>query len=128
MTFLRVLKAPRTVTESQYRCKMVSKPVTRYETVYESSYDYYTKSYKSTPRSKSVTRYEYKNECSYEPVTRTVTRYEYQYESKYIPPSWDYISRTYANHQLVEREPVCAPSDGGSRFEVRLPLGEESEV
>lgn len=106
----QVLKpVTRTVTEYQYQCRLVSRPVTRHETRYEYRYDYSSKSSRSVPVSRSVTRYESRNECSSVPVTRTVTRYEYQMETKYIPPRLTYLSAHYTDFDLVESPPVCAP-------------------
>lgn len=99
----------RTVTEYQYRCRMVRKPVTRYRTTYEYRYDYRSKSSRSVPVSKMVTEYQLQNECRNEPVTRTVTRYEYQYVSEWVPPRLDYITEHYTEWQLVESEPLCEP-------------------
>lgn len=112
----QVLKpVTKTVTEQEYRCQMVSRPVTRYETTYQSQYDYISKSYRTVPQTRSVTRYEYKNECHYQPVTRSVTRYEYQTETHYIPPKVEYISAHYTDFNLIESRPRCQeaqPPDG----------------
>ena len=79
----------RMVTESEYRCKMVTKyenktyteyqqkcgsvmrPVTRTRTAYRSQYDSFSKSYRSVPYTETYTAYESHYECKSEPVTKT---------------------------------------------------------
>ena len=109
----------RMVTESEYRCQMVTRyeSVTRTEyqyqchTVYRSQYDYSCKCTRSVPqnecRSEPVMRTSMqpvmKNECSSHPVTKSVTRYEYQLESKYVPARLELITR----QRLHELDPEC---------------------
>ena len=52
----------RWVTHYEYRCHMVSKPVQHMETTYTQQYNSFTKSYSSVPQTRSVTRYEMRNE------------------------------------------------------------------
>lgn len=79
----------RMVTESEYRCKPVTKmesrthteyeqrcatrshPVSKTRTVYRSEYDYYSKSTRSVPHTEYYTDYESRYECHSEPVTKT---------------------------------------------------------
>jgi hypothetical protein len=108
----QVLKpVSRMVTEYEYRCHSVSRPHTRTETHYESSYDFSSKSYRSRPVSRTVTDYRYEQECKSEPVTRYVTRYEYQMESQYVPAQWHTELRWMSNWNLDETAPACAPID-----------------
>ncbi len=97
----------RMVTEYEYRCHPVQKSYTDYETVYESQYDYYSKSYRSVPRSRAVTKYRSEQECRSEPVTRMATRYEYQFENQYVPPRWETIATYHTEWKLMESEPEC---------------------
>jgi hypothetical protein len=78
---------PVTHTETQYeqRCHMVSKPVTRYETTYTTQYDFATKSSRSVPQSRPVTHYESQNECRSEPVMKQVMRSEMQNQCAFEP-------------------------------------------
>ncbi len=93
------------VTHYEYRCSMVSRPVTRYETTYESEYDYSTHSTRMVPRSHMVTRYEYQNECRSEPVTRSETQYETKTSTRYIPPE-THVTKIYDKDTvLIEAEP-----------------------
>lgn len=93
------------VTRYEYQCRLVSKPVTRTETVYEYRYDYVTKMNRSVPTTRTVTSYESQNECSTVPVTRSETSYETKTETRYIPPRED-ITKTYDKDTvLIEAEP-----------------------
>jgi hypothetical protein len=106
----QVLKpVSRMVTEYEYRCHSVSRPHTRTETHYESSYDFSSKSYKSHPVTRTVTDYRHEQECKSEPVTRYVTRYEYQMESQYVPAQWRTELRWMSDWDLDETPPACAP-------------------
>lgn len=96
-------RVSRWVTESEYRCRMVSKPVTRSETTYESQYDSFSKRTRTVPRTRMVTRYESRQECRFEPVRRLVRRYEYQYRTQYVPPRLEAISV----QKLKETKAVC---------------------
>ncbi len=102
----------RFVSENEYRCQSVSKPVQRLETYYEYQYDYSSKSNRSVPKTRYVTKYESQNECSYVPVSKTVTRYEYQYESQYIPPKTEYLTQHYSEWKLGESPPDCQSQSG----------------
>ena len=97
----------RMTTEYEYRCAPVLRPVQRMETVYQSQYDSSSKSYRSVPSTRYVTRNEYQQECRSEPVTRYVTRYESQLEAQYIAPLWERVTKTYSEWKLVESAPVC---------------------
>lgn len=93
------------VTRYEYQCRMVTKPVTRTETVYEYRYDYTTKSSRSVPTTRMVTSYQSQNECSTVPVMRSETSYETKTETRYIPPS-DHITKSYDKDTvLIEAEP-----------------------
>lgn len=93
------------VTRYEYRCSMVSRPVTRYETTYESEYDYVSHTTRMVPRSRMVTQYEYQNECRSEPVTRSETQYETKTETRYIPPE-THVTKLYDKDTvLIEAEP-----------------------
>jgi hypothetical protein len=65
----------RSVTESHQSCQSVSHPVTRTRTTYSYQYDSFTHSSRSVPRTESYTTYESRYECRSEP--RSVTRTEY---------------------------------------------------
>jgi hypothetical protein len=93
------------VTHYEYRCSMVSRPVQRMETYYESEYDYYSKSTRMVSRTRYVTQYEYQNECRSEPVTRSETSYETKTETRYIPPE-THVTKLYDKDTvLIEAEP-----------------------
>lgn len=93
------------VTHYEYRCHMVSRPVTRSETYYESQYDYMSKSNRMVSRTRMVTRYESQNECRSEPVTRSETHYETKTETRYIPPQ-SHVTTIYDKDTvLIEAEP-----------------------
>jgi hypothetical protein len=109
-----------TVTEYTSECRMVSHPVSSTETSYQYQYDYYSKTSRSVPVTRYVTRYESRNECRMVPVTRTVTRYEHQLETRYIPPRLTYLQAHYTDFDLVEGVPVCAPADS-KVLQERLP-------
>ena len=104
----------KTVSEMEYQCTYVSRPVQEMETYYTTEYDYYLKQSRTVPRTRYVTRYRSQPECSYRSVTRHVTRYEYQYVTEYIPPKMEYITRTYSKWELRESEPICRESDAGT--------------
>lgn len=99
----------RVVTEPQIRCRMVSRPRTVTETVYESQYDPSTKKYRRVPRQRTRTEHRMQRECKTEPVTRRVTRYENQYESRFVPPQWDVVFSIYSSRKLIEAAPTCTP-------------------
>ena len=61
----------RPVTEYQQKCGSVSRPVTRTRTAYRSQYDSYSKSYRQVPYTETYTAYESHYECKYESVTRS---------------------------------------------------------
>jgi hypothetical protein len=95
----------RMVTSYEYRCTMVSRPVMRSETYYESEYDYVSKSTRMVSRTRMVTHYEYQNECRSEPVTRSETHYETKTETRYIPPE-THVTKSYDKDTvLIEAEP-----------------------
>ena len=98
-----------TVTESEYRCHMVSRPHTETRTEYQSSYDFSSHSYRSQPVTRTVTEYRMENECRSEPVTRMVTRYENQLETEYVPPTWRTVFTTETDWTIEELPPTCAP-------------------
>jgi hypothetical protein len=84
---------------------MASKPVTRTETYYEYKYDYVTKTSRSMPATRTVTRYELQNECRMAPVMKHETSYETKTETRYIPPS-SHVTKTYSKDTvLIEVEP-----------------------
>ena len=104
-THSETVPVQRMVTHYENKCSMVSRPVTRYETTYESEYDYTTHSTRMVPRSHMVTQYEYQNECRSEPVTRSETQYETNTETRYIPPQ-TYTTTVYDKDTvLIEAEP-----------------------
>jgi hypothetical protein len=111
----------RTVTENEYRCQMVQKPVQSSETYYDQQYDSYSKSSRSVPRTRYVTRYESQNDCRYTPVTKTATRYEYEWESHYIPPKTEYLSENYSEWKLLESEPTCVKHDDALKMKASGP-------
>ena len=82
---------------------LVSKPVMETETTYQSQYDSFSKSYRSVPQTRSVTRYRMQNECRSEPVTRTETHWEYTTQTRFIPPRTEML----VERRLTETEPVC---------------------
>jgi hypothetical protein len=93
------------VTRYEYRCHMVSRPVTRSETSYESEYDYVSKSTRMVPRTRMVTHYESQNECRSEPVTVSETHYETKTETRYIPPQQHVTTIYDKDTVLIEAEP-----------------------
>ena len=95
----------RMVTTYEYRCSMVSRPVTRSETYYTYEYDYYSKSNRSVSHTRMVTSYEYQNECHSEPVTRSETTYETKTETRYIPPQQHVTTIYDKDTVLIEAEP-----------------------
>lgn len=103
----------RMVTESQYRCRMVSEPVTRSETTYRTEYDYSRKTTRTVPKTRMVTRYEMRQKCGLEPVTRMVTRYEFQYRMQYAPPHLESVSR----QKLKETQATCFTEEGNTAGE-----------
>src|SRR5687767_4412520 len=56
-------------TEYQQKCGSVTRPVTRTRTAYRSQYDSYSKSYRQVPYTETYTAYESRYECKSEPVT-----------------------------------------------------------
>lgn len=109
----------RSVTRYEYRCHMVSKPVSHMETTYSTQYDSFAKTTRSVPQSHMVTRYEMQNDCRSEPVTSMETHWEYTLESRYEPPRVEYLAKM----RLKETEPACyvAPSaEAASRVEGKL--------
>jgi hypothetical protein len=104
-TQTRTVPTLKMVTRYEYQCRMVMKPVTRTETVYEYRYDYATKMSHSVPTMRTVTSYQSQNECSSVPVTRSETQYETKTETRYIPPI-DHVTKTYDKDTvLIEAEP-----------------------
>lgn len=101
------------VTESRHHCQLVTKPVQRMETTYQSLYDSVQKRSRSVPITRMVTRYETQNECTYRPETKMVTRYEWQFRNQYAPPRWETITRERAEWEMVESPPVCRMVDAG---------------
>jgi hypothetical protein len=93
------------VTTYEYRCHMVSRPVTRSETYYESQYDYVSKSTRMVSRTRMVTHYESQNDCHSEPVTRSETHYETKTETRYIPPQTHVTTVYDKDTVLIEAEP-----------------------
>jgi hypothetical protein len=93
------------VTSYEYRCSMVSRPVTRSETYYENEYDYISKSTRMVSRTRMVTQYELQNECRSEPVTRSETVYESKTETRYIPPEQHVTTIYDKDTVLIEAEP-----------------------
>jgi outer membrane protein assembly factor BamE (lipoprotein component of BamABCDE complex) len=93
------------VTSYEYRCSMVSRPVTRSETYYENEYDYVSKSTRMVSRTRMVTHYESQNECRSEPVTRSETHYETKTETRYIPPEQHVTTIYDKDTVLIEAEP-----------------------
>lgn len=101
----RTVPTTKMVTRYEYRCSMVSRPVTRTETHYQSEYDYVSKSTRMVPRTRTVTRYESQNECRSVPVTRSETQYETKTETRYIPPQ-QHVTTVYDKDTvLIEAEP-----------------------
>lgn len=108
----RTVWTTRTVTESVYRCRLQSRPVTRTERVFRPSYSgmgtgrYGTGGYGGGhTETRTVTRYEMQNVCSNESQTRTVSRPEWQWTSQYVPAEWGTISELYATREYSE-EPI----------------------
>lgn len=104
-THSQTVPTTRMVTHYEYRCSMVSRPVTRSETYYESEYDYISKSTRMVSRTRMVTQYEYQNECRSEPVTRSETQYETKTETRYIPPQQHVTTIYDKDTVLIEAEP-----------------------
>ena len=104
-THSQTVPTMRMVTRYEYRCSMVSRPVMRSETYYESQYDYVSKSTRMVSRTRMVTRYESQNQCRSEPVTRSETHYETKTQTRYIPPQ-QHVTKTYDKDTvLIEAEP-----------------------
>jgi len=104
-THTQSVPTQRMVTRYEYRCQMVSRPVTRTETYYSYEYDYTTHSSRSVPRTRTVTSYEYQNECRSEPVTVSETHYETKTETRYIPPQTHVTTVYDKDTVLIEAEP-----------------------
>ncbi|WP_223643657.1 hypothetical protein [Corallococcus sp. EGB] len=118
----------KTVFESQYQCQFVMEPRTVSETYYERQYDSSSKTSRSVPRTRMVTRFENRQKCGYAPMTRTVTRFEYQFRSEYIPPRLEMVARRYTRWSLKETLPVCAPSSRQPEDPPSMPHRVEGEV
>jgi hypothetical protein len=104
-THSETVPTTRMVTSYEYRCTMVSRPVTSSETYYEYEYDYVSKSTRMVPRTRMATHYELQNECRSEPVTRSETHYETKIETRYIPPE-EHVTKVYDKDTvLIEAEP-----------------------
>lgn len=104
-THTQSVPVTRMVTRYEYRCSMVTRPVTRMETEYVYEYDYMTKSNRMVPRSRTVTHYESQQECRSEPVTTSETQYETKTETRYIPPQ-QHVTTVYDKDTvLIEAEP-----------------------
>lgn len=104
-THSQTVPTTRMVTSYEYRCSMVSRPVTRSETYYENQYDYVSKSTRMVSRTRMVTHYESQNECRSEPVTRSETHYETKTETRYIPPQQHVTTIYDKDTVLIEAEP-----------------------
>jgi len=98
----------RFVTEWEYRCHMVPKPVSKIETTYRTQYDSSSRSMLSVPETHFVTSYEMRSDCQAEPVNRLVTRYEFEIESQFVPPHLEYVS----TQRLKQADPICYLIDG----------------
>jgi hypothetical protein len=104
-THTETVPTTKMVTSYEYRCSMVSVPVMRSETYYESEYDYVSKSERMVSRTRMVTQYEYQNQCHSEPVTHSETQYETKTETRYIPPQ-EHVTTIYDKDTvLIEAEP-----------------------
>jgi hypothetical protein len=104
-THSQTVPTQKMVTSYEYRCTMVSRPVTRSETYYENEYDYVSKSTRMVSRTRMVTQYELQNECRSEPVTRSETVYETKTETRYIPPEQHVTTIYDKDTVLIEAEP-----------------------
>jgi hypothetical protein len=93
----------RFVTEYEYRCHMVLKPVARMETTYRTRFDSVSRSMLSVPEVQYVTKHEMQSDCRREPVGRWVTRYEFELESQFAPPHLQYVS----TQRLKQSAPTC---------------------
>ena len=104
-THTQTVPTTKMVTTYEYRCSMVSRPVTRTETYYENEYDYVSHSTHMVSRTRMVTNYELQNECHSEPVTRSETQYETKTETRYIPPEQHVTTIYDKDTVLIEAEP-----------------------
>ncbi|NRD58757.1 MULTISPECIES: hypothetical protein [Corallococcus] len=118
----------KTVFESQFQCQSVTEPRTVSETYYESQYDPSSKTTRSVPRTRMVTRFEHRQKCGHVPMMRTVTRFEYQFRSEYIPPRLELVSRQYTRWSLKETLPTCAPPSPRTGDSPSMPHRVEGEV
>jgi len=116
MTRTRYVMRPVTqyVTENQYRCHTVLRPVSRMETTYTTQYDYMSHTTRTVPTTQYVSHLESQQECSSQPVSHMVTRYENQLELEYVPPRLDTIAGSYTQWQLRETEQECAVLEAGA--------------
>ncbi|WP_338267166.1 hypothetical protein [Corallococcus caeni] len=118
----------KTVFENQFQCRSVTEPRTVSETYYDHQYDASSKTTRSVPRTRMVTRFESRQKCGLVPMMRTVTRFEYQFRSEYIPPRLELVSRQYTRWSLKETLPACAPSSPQTGASPSMPHRIEGEV